>query len=616
MQCNFLQPYVPQAKNQIFWQAIADKNYALVNYLINLNNNLFFNLDENGALPIVSAIENHDFQLFNSLMVNPAFYSFLDDKGNSLALIAFKNDDLEIFHHLIRINPNLLTKENRNGEAPIFEVLKKNHEEIFDFINENYPQLMFFKNRYGKSMIEESIESENPRFFAEILKKSPYASYFFGDDFEDPLRNDFIYGIDNNFFREALRHIEKDELKKILYYNKDGEYSLLDDIMLSNRTDLLLSILEKVPDIFEDYCNIAALSGAFDKKLDNPYTFLPIQVFFVVKFGLDIHNDDNINLLKKFFDSAVILSLTNIDDNFAVIFQSLHKKHKRINDEAKNFFKDNNKFYEIYNLIYDALEIPEIEKFIEGVDGKFLILPSDILEHLSFFVFKFDKNNRITEVSYCDGNEVYNKQKIDRNSKQIFATTTFKLSHPIENTRDFIDEFMGLNSSPTDFDAFYDRGILFPEGIEFQKSYSVPCKKQIRGNCTMKSLNILAQYISSQLNPDSVEYQFDSDGKLSSYDKGQYKLHKDNIAEYCQKSLTDIVENLEAKSGKNKLEEFILERAKQIIEQYENRKLDKLHKDFGGIDGISMTSSSRSCSPSSPDGAQVSGVEQIGFQCA
>lgn len=90
MQCNFLQPYVPQAKNQIFWQAIADKNYALVNYLINLNNNLFFNLDENGALPIVSAIENHDFQLFNSLMVNPAFYSFLDNKGNSLALIAFK----------------------------------------------------------------------------------------------------------------------------------------------------------------------------------------------------------------------------------------------------------------------------------------------------------------------------------------------------------------------------------------------------------------------------------------------------------------------------------------------------------------------------------------------
>lgn len=31
MQSQFIQPNIPQPKNQIFWQAIADKNYPLVN---------------------------------------------------------------------------------------------------------------------------------------------------------------------------------------------------------------------------------------------------------------------------------------------------------------------------------------------------------------------------------------------------------------------------------------------------------------------------------------------------------------------------------------------------------------------------------------------------------
>ncbi|MFZ9469768.1 MAG: hypothetical protein ACO26G_01785 [Rickettsiales bacterium] len=600
-----LMPNMPQPKNENFWQAMAERNYPLVNHFINSSNNLFYNCDENGVLPIVVAIQNHDSELFRSLMVNPAFYNFLDSGGNSLALIAIKNNNLAIFQHLIQVNPNLLTKENNYGEAPIFEILEKNHEEIFDFINENYPKLMFFKNRFGKSMIEKSIESKNPRFFAEILKKFPKGQLFFGDDFEDPSRNNFINNIDGDFFRKALSHIEKDELKKILYHTYDDDYSLLDKIMRSNRNDLLLSILEKDPNIFENYDDILVLSDAFDNKLNNQlHLLMPIQLFFKKKFGLETIDNETTKLLKDFFDFSIVLLLINNDKDLLVIFSSFHDKHNTINQATKNFFKDDNKFYEIYNLIYDAIKIPKNEKLIQGVDGKFLIMSSDIFQHTSFFVFKFDKNNRITEVSYCDGNRVYDEQEIDRNAEQIFAATTFKLSHPIENTRDFINEFMDLNRSSDDFEAFYQRGVIFPRGVEYSYSVSVPTKMQIRGNCTLKSLNILAQFMANQLNPNPVEYQFD-DGKLYTYDKEQYKLHKDKINEYCYNSLGDIVEYLEEKSNKNKLEEFFLAKGKEIIDKYENKQIDKASRDFEEV--------SSSPRPVGMGQAQISGVGQPGF---
>ena len=374
--------------------------------------------------------------------------------------------------------------------------------------------------------------------------------------------------------------------------------------MRSNRTDLLLSILEKDSNIFDGFEDISVLSDALDNKVKNLDFTMPIQLFFKEKFGFETIDNGTIKLLKDF---SVILLLINSDKDLPVVFNSFHDKHNTINQATKNFFEDDNKFYEIYNLIYDAIKIPNNEKLIQGVDSKFLIMSSEILQHRSFFVFKFDKNNRITEVSYCDGNRVNDEQEIDRNAEQIFAASTFKLLHPIENTKDFINEFMDLNRSSDDFEAFYQRGVIFPRGVEYSYSVSIPTKMQIRGNCTFKSLNILDQFMANQLNPNPVEYQFDDDGKLCAYDKEQFKLHKDKINEYCYNSLGDIVEYLEEKSNKNKLEEFFIAKGKEIIDKYYDKQIDKARRDF--------EEASSSPRPVGMGQAQISGVGQPGFKC-
>lgn len=117
---------------------------------------------------------------------------------------------------------------------------------------------------------------------------------------------------------------------------------------------------------------------------------------------------------------------------------------------------------------------------------------------------------------------------------------------------------------------------MFPDSAEIAEvKFSVPTESQKRGNCSIKSLNILAQFIAQQYVKQPVVYEKDENGKLSCETKTGFKKYKEFLVDISKDLLQSITASLETKENKSKLDEFVLKKTKEVFDIYDNHQLKK-----------------------------------------
>ena len=127
------------------------------------------------------------------------------------------------------------------------------------------------------------------------------------------------------------------------------------------------------------------------------------------------------------------------------------------------------------------------------------------------FIFHVDNEDgsesegKLKSISYCDGNQTYNMEKDLRfNDKYIYGVTTYELTNPIDFSEKIAINLVDKNAK--DKNSSPDQEI---SGIDYSKiTYSIPIKEQERGNCALKSFNVLLRFILEQ---EKGERLFDFD---------------------------------------------------------------------------------------------------------
>jgi len=568
----------PELKS--FQEALKNRDFAEIQAHLGRNKKLFYTPDQNGVFPITYAIKNDDVELTKCLLSDVDYITLNDPYNNSLAHFALAYNKKEVFKALIKINPSFLIQENINGKTPILEILKKNDEELFDFIAEDYPEFLFVKDHQNWFLTDHAYTQKKPEFFAKILKKYLLVAQR-QSNFENPLDNSFVENVNADFFKNVIDLIDNDELNQILTFKTNNQFSLLDKIILKNRPDLLNLVLEKCSNIL-DYCDdISIMNSSLEAKNFKKYPEFAIDIVLKKKFGLTPADEDNNKLFRDFFDASNILLLTNNDQSFSNNFLNILPIYSRLNRYRDEKLAEPNEYPKIFELVYELFKNPDLQiKFPNN--NKLFVFSSNIQGHASFFLFNLDENNHLTSVTYCDGNKHDQRQIIDEEHDQIYGATTYQLKSPIQYYGAFMKDFLDLNKSPDNFEYFYERGgVLFPNSVEIAETkFSVPTKFQTRGNCSIKSLNILAQFIAEQISLQPVVYEKDDDGKLTCESKRNFKEYKEFLMNCSVDLLESMVENFEEKANRSKLEEFILKHSKEVLRIYDEHQIEKMQREI------------------------------------
>ena len=216
------------------------------------------------------------------------------------------------------------------------------------------------------------------------------------------------------------------------------------------------------------------------------------------------------------------------------------------------------------------------------------IFSSNLKEHVSFFIFHTDANNKLKSISYCDGNYAdIESQKIKNSSTHIKGITTFHLKDAIDYSESFAKEFIDQNSEGKSIFDLYDKfkkSEISGVAIDFSKTtHSIPTKIQKRGNCGFKSTSLLARFILKEKDP---RMNFDYDEKKQKpigAGHDEYKKFKTNLIKKSLDSVSKLKEKISTKLDsfsrylKNEIKNIL-----EITDDYVEAKREKTQ-----IDGVS-----------------------------
>lgn len=238
------------------------------------------------------------------------------------------------------------------------------------------------------------------------------------------------------------------------------------------------------------------------------------------------------------------------------------------------------------DIMVGEIEDPEIDfehkdKFVEAariLSGKqgscFLdsdgneneILKVPFRRHAAYFIVKYDESNSPCEISYCDGDLLKDSDK---------GVATFKIDpNKVQQVGD-LNQYLG-GSAVTNHKEVLDRlsGIVECDDKKNPKiiSRSVPTKSQNRGNCTLKSFNIVLREI--LIRTDGMDFRAAGEGALA-YKECRSALKEKNIGNFLE-----FIEN----GGETILPETmpqLMQFAKNIFLKSVSKKDDEVEKRVG-----------------------------------
>ena len=455
------------------------------------------------------------------------------EKNLSPVFFFIKNNDLENLEKLITEYPQILNQEYQKALTPVFFAIEHNNLEALQLLIRACPEILEQKIEDNLTPIFFAIENNNLPALKIIIAERPETLWQKYDEYSP------IFFVINDEYLEAIKII-------ITTYPQIIEQEDM------NKNNVIIKIIE----LYEDN------PSEFNKNL--------LQNIFTQQFNQKLEDEDIENLV-NFVRNLYLLKLI-YEDSGQIIKESMLKRILRsiviLNDDEKDDLTK--KLTSIYQKICQE-KTGEIIFFNQkGEQNSLHIFNSEISDHSSYFVFHIDEKNKITAISYCDGNAICDEKKLGSNYIYGAITFDFKILRDFSNElatkfinenfreknmnvfyqdfeglnelfRDMINDFIVENFNEKDANVLREK---ITESDFIKTTYSIPIQAQDRENCTFKSINILARFLLEQQQQQTI-FGFDF---INSQPYGigheAYKNVKERMVENATKNLILSAEKL------------------------------------------------------------------------
>ena len=448
-----------------------------------------------------------------------------DENGLTPVFHAIWFDKLDALEKIIKARSAVLDQKSKNGFTPVFHAIKEGNVDALEKIISASTEVLDRKDENGLTPVFHAIWLDKLDALEKIIKARSAVL----DQKDKSGLTPVFYAIDRG---------KLDALKKILETSEGA----LEQKNQQGENPILYSL--------NTYSNNPSDSN---KKI--------LKLIFQKQFGRDLQDEEiknlvefvnNYNFLKLFYNEY---GQAMFDNNLKSILTNVLPREAELEGELSK------KLLKIYQKIAEAREKPSIIECHDasGDKTKLHIHYSQLNKHASYFIFHVNDQNKLTMISYCDGNRAFPEQEIIRRdgarSPYINGVTTFELTQPQDFNQKFAEDFIKKNSKKREVVEFYSQEFS-PEklaseekeifGIKFSKiTHSIPTKMQSRGNCSLKSSNILARFLLTHQERKEL-FTFDT---ISGVQGGEgYRPYKDlrqKMVDKAGEKLFESVKNLE-----------------------------------------------------------------------
>ena len=440
------------------------------------------------ALKLIIASRPEVLEMKNKFGITPVFYA-IDTKN------------LDALRTIIETNPEVLEQSFASAEAPVFYAIFTKNTDALKVIIASRPEVLEQKIDDDRTPVFYAIDANNIDAFKAIIETNPEVLEQKIDDDRTPV----FYAIDANNFDAFKTIFEKspEEINMIENSNLNVfDYSIKNYLTSIHENDLVKQNLAK-----------SILNLAFQKQFETTKEI----------------SDNDLEIILEVYKKLFHLKLAYGNSDYICEEKTKLAVYKEIIEELKSL-KPQNQFIDFG--LEAISSIDKIDKPIETEQEKLYIFTSKLRGHCSYFIFHVDKvSNKVTDISYCDGNRITKNDELLKNSKYLKGgVRKFKIESEIEFSKEFVNDFLRLNSEDKDFQVFYkqleDQGLKVDDPLNPQSTkiftstdFLIPVKAQSKGNCGYKSLKILWRYVAKSKNEeidfssrhiDMISRKFDS----------------------------------------------------------------------------------------------------------
>ena len=462
--------------------------------------------------------------------------------GNHLAPVFFfiENNDLENLETLIEAYPEVLEQKKDGTLTPIFFAIQRNNLEALKIIIAINSDILEQIYEYNLTPIFFAIENNKFEAVKAIIEACP-------EVLEQKLEDDLtpiFFAIEYNNLPALKIIIESNPktLEQIYEGNLTPIFFALNDPCMDDKyLQTIKTIVEAYPQILEQEDEnknvpIIKIVELYDYNSSKKNKNL-LQDIFELQFKRKL-NDDAIENLVNFVRNFQLLKLIYEDSGQVLKENSLKKiLCSTIILEDVELTKE---LISIYQKICQE-EIDEITFFNKnGEKNSLHIFNSDMKDHSSYFIFHVNEKNKLTAISYCDGNEVYDERKIE-STEYIYGATTYILKVQEDFSREEKKKFIKKNFQEKDFDNLCEK---ISEINCLETIYSIPTKAQIKENCTFKSVNVLVRFLLEYQYQEKI-FDFDlENSRPSGIGHEAYKKLKETLVQNASENLILSAEKL------------------------------------------------------------------------
>ncbi len=457
--------------------------------------------------------------------------------GNHLAPVFFfiENNDLENLETLIEAYPEVLEQKKDGNLTPIFFAIQQNNLEalkIMITINSDILEQIY---EYNLTPIFFALKNNKLDAVKTLIEACPEV---LEQKFEDDLTPIF-FAIEYNNPSALKIIIESDH--RTLEQIYDGNLTPIFWTIYEANIEAIKTTIETYPKILEQEDEnknvpIIKIVELYDYNSSKKNKNL-LQDIFELQFKRKL-NDDAIENLVNFVRNFQLLKLI-YEDSGQVLKENSLKKIL-----CSTIILEDDKLTKELISIYQKICQEEIDEIIffnkNGEKNSLHIFNSDIKDHSSYFIFHVNEKNKLTAISYCDGNEVYDERAIE-STHYIYGATTYILKAQEDFSRDEKKKYIKKNFQEKDFDNLCEK---ISEINCLERINSIPTKAQIKENCTFKSINILARFLLEYQRQEKI-FDFDfENSRPSGIGHEAYKKLKEKLVQNASENLILSAEKL------------------------------------------------------------------------
>lgn len=239
----------------------------------------------------------------------------------------------------------------------------------------------------------------------------------------------------------------------------------------------------------------------------------------------------------------------------------------------------------------DEIELPQKDKFVMALNSmrdrnvlsnrlQAVYLPYK--EHAAFCVIKYDERGVAQYLSYCDGILPLSEINSDGHG---YGEVRFKIRPEIAaNTADFAQEVIDVFTKDAKFIAIgsHNAGNRLKttlaklvecdaDGKPVVERLSNPTKQQNRGNCSIKSINIVLRVFLAEVEELDLVFEEVKDGKPAGNPGGSgyelFKQYKNLVVQDCLETMFELFANEEGADRKKEVYAIILDAAQVVFLQ-------------------------------------------------